>query len=492
MTGFVREQVIAWRFGATAAVDAYVVAMVLPGMFGGLLVGMLAAVFIPAYAAERQQGRGGQLFTSTLWALGFLSLASSAMVLVAAPWGVTLIAAGFPTGQQLVATQLLRVLAVTIPLSTFIQFLLMILNVHQHFTRPALHSIAMNAVVIAGLLVVNSSNIIYLAAFTVLSAVVGIVWLLVLLRRLPLAWVGRPKFGDGAFLRMASLTVPILFSTAFGQIYLLVDRRLAAGLDVGSLASLNFANRLVQLPLGILVTALMAVVYPKLSSLLVEGDKAGFLAVLTASLRAILLLFVPASVGLLVLRYPVVQFVYQRGAFDSAATTMTAAALAWYALGLTGLALVSLLPRAFNAIHDTATPVKISIALVPVSTVAALLLTPLMGHVGLAFTASLSPTIAAAVQLYALRRRFGRGSLAFLEVLPKAAVGSASVAIAAHGVYLTASRLGLPLRLAVAIGSALIMYCGTLYLLGVKEVLDVTHRGQGLFQRRSKVVANRE
>lgn len=309
-----------------------------------------------------------------------------------------------------------------------------------------------------------------------------------MLKRLPLALAGKPEFGDGAFLRMARLSLPILFSTAFGQVYLLVDRRLAAGLDAGSLASLNFANRLVQLPIGILITALMAVVYPKLSSLLVEENKPGFLAVLTASLRAILLLFVPASVGLIVLRYPVVQFVYQRGAFDSAATTLTAAALAWYAIGLTGLALVSLLPRAFNAIHDTATPVKISVALVPLSTVAALLFTPLMGHVGLAFTASLTPTVAAAIQLYALKRKFGSDSLAFLEVLPNVAAASTIVAIAAHGVYLAASPLDLPLRLAVAIGAALILYCGTLYLLGVQELRDVTHRGRSLLllHRRSK------
>jgi len=128
---------------------------------------------------------------------------------------------------------------------------------------------------------------------------------------------------------------------------MVVDRRLASGLDAGSIASLNFANRLVQLHFGILVTALSTVVFPALADLAAQGNKKGFGEALSAGLRAMVILLVPATVGLIVLRHPIVRLAFERGSFDATDTAKTAFALGFYALGLLGLSTGTVLTRAF-------------------------------------------------------------------------------------------------------------------------------------------------
>jgi len=203
----------------------------------------------------------------------------------------------------------------------------------------------------------------------------------------------------------------------------------------------------VQLPLGVFVMALSAAIYPTLSEHAARGDKQSFASALSASLRGVVLLLVPAAVGMFVLRYPIVRLAFERGSFDAVATTRTAQALGYYAVGLLGAALTQVLGRGFYSLQDTATPVKIGIATAFVNTAFAYLLVGPMAHSGLALANSLGFIFCALVMFYYLSRKLIKGSIRLLPHIIKSGIAAAVMGITAVVVIrYTASSTTAPLE----------------------------------------------
>ncbi|MBS3939011.1 MAG: murein biosynthesis integral membrane protein MurJ [Peptococcaceae bacterium] len=470
LLGFLREMVIAWRFGAGAGVDAYVAAMAVPQILVGIITGALGATFLPVYSSERAAGRGGELAATTFSATIFISVAGGVLGFWFAPQLVQGLVGNFSPDQQALTVVILRVLTVVTVIGSVTFFISLLLNAHKHFFWPSVPPLMMSIVVIGGLAVFGASGITGLAWLTVIGMFVAVVWLLALAVKYGLPIIGKPKFTDKAFLRMATLTLPIFASTLFGQIYVIVDRRLASGLDVGSMAALNFANRLVGLPIGLVVTALVTVVYPTLADLAAKGDKQGLGVVLTSSLRILFIIMVPAAVGLVVLRYPLVSLAFERGSFDSTATARTAVALGYYAVGLVGLSAGALLPRAFHALQDTVTPVKISLALLPVSIGLVVVLTRALGLGGIALTASVMPTLGALVQVYVLKTRLRKNSLRVGGLLAKVTISSVVMGLICVFVLDRASVFGQIIALGATVAVGGLVYGLGLIVFKVDEV----------------------
>ncbi|MHB9143928.1 MAG: murein biosynthesis integral membrane protein MurJ [Symbiobacteriia bacterium] len=474
LLGFVRDQVIALYFGASGRTDAYVVAMTIPALISGILVGPVGTAFLPVFS-ERLAGKdreGAWALSDIVFTLtGGVAFVLAAFGLAAAPWLVRLMAPGFSGDTYRLAVTATRIVFPAIALASLAGPLKAELNSFHHFTAPAAGPILQNATTLAalvGLVGLAGMGVEGLAiGFSAGMALSAIAQFPALVHR---GFRYRPRLdlNDPGVRRTIALAGPLVLGALFSQAYVLVDRGLASGLPAGSIAALNFADKLRQLPLGIFVAAVATVIYPSLSEMAARNDRAGLQDVLGTGLRLVALVTVPAAVGLIVLRQPIVRLLFQHGAFDAAATLTTSSALLYYAVGMVGLAANLVLMTVFYSLRDTVTPVFISAGGTVLNIALDYLLVGPMAHTGLALANSVSALAVTAFLLFGLRRRLG--SLRYGETgtaLTKILAASAAMAL----VLLVLQRwpiLGgaglrgqlLSLGLAVAIG-------GATYLVGV-------------------------
>jgi len=482
--GFIREQVIAWRFGAGATVDAYVAAMFIPQLLAGIIGGILPIAFLPVYSEDRDTPAGSSLVATTTSAIAVLAIAGSALALVFAPALVRLLVGSFSAEQQALTVSLLQIMSFGTFLLSLAAFLTILFNSHGQFFLPALIPVLQNVIIIAGLFLLGAWGIDGLAWSTLASMGVtaGLLFMLALYRGFPV--IATPKFWSPNFIKVLKLSAPIFVSSLFGQVYMVVDRRLASGLDVGSIAALNFANRLVQLPVSIFVAALATAAYPTLAALASRGDKKGFAETTIGSLRGLVVLLVPATVGLWVLRYPIVRLAFERGSFDADATAKTAYALGFYALGLLGLATAQVLSRAFFSLHDTLTPVKIGIATSLLNTFLALVLVIPLAHGGLALANSLGASVSALWLFYALRKKLGPVPMGMVSLLFKVGVSSLVMGLTSAVVMALTAGWGQIISLGAAVGAGLLAYGICLLLAKVDEVARIMKKVQDKFGKK--------
>ncbi|MBS3938725.1 MAG: murein biosynthesis integral membrane protein MurJ [Peptococcaceae bacterium] len=471
LLGFVREQVIAWRFGAGAAVDSYVAALLVPQLLAGIVGGALSTAFLPVYSEDKSAEGGRRLAVTTSFVNALLGIAGSLAAYAFAPLIVRVLVGNFPPEQQLITAELLRIMSFGTLLINISFFLTILFNSHGGFLLPALNPIIQNIAIVAGLIVLGAQGIAGLAWSTMLGMAIPLLLLVfwALYKNYPL--IGRPNLLDPKFKRVIYLSLPIFVAGIFGQLYMVVDRRLASGLDAGSIASLSFANRLVQLPAGIFVMALATALYPTLANLAALGDKKGFAKVTIASLRSLVVLLVPATVGLWVLRYPIVRLAFERGSFDATDTNKTAFALGFYALGLLGLSAGQVLSRAFFSLHDTITPVKIGIVTALLNILLALILVYPLAHGGLALANSISVSLSAVFNFMVLRRKLGPVPMGMLPLLVKVGIVSLGMGAVSSVVYGATIMLGEVMALGLAVVMGLLAYGGGLLAMRVEEAI---------------------
>ena len=233
------------------------------------------------------------------------------------------------------------------------------LNAHQKFLLPALASTMLWVGYIFGLIFfVPSLGIYGLAWGAVLGAFLHIGIQLPQLLRLP-EWRFNFSFGldDAAVREVLLLMGPRLLGVAVVQINFVVGTIIASGQPVGSVSSLTYAFQIMTMPEVAIAQAIAIAALPTFSSQVARGELVEMRHSLASTLRGVLLLSLPATLGLILLRYPVIALLYQRGQFDVQSTDMVAWALLWYTVGLVGHSVVEILSRAFYALHDTRTPV---------------------------------------------------------------------------------------------------------------------------------------
>ena len=203
------------------------------------------------------------------------------------------------------------------------------------------------------------------------------------------------------------LLAPRLIGQAAFQLNFIAVTNLAWRTGEQSVSALNYAWQLLMLPHGVLALSVSTVILPTLSRLWQSGDTAAFRATLGNALRPLLFLSLPAAVVLFVFRLPIVQTLFQTGAFSAESTSLVAAPLTFLAAGLVSYALVEALTRAFYAMHDTRTPVIAGIGIVALNIVIGVALLDRIGYLALALALSLSTTVEAVVLIVVLGRRIG-------------------------------------------------------------------------------------
>lgn len=417
--GLVRDVVIGVTFGPSAATDAFFVAFKIPNFMRRLFAeGAFSQAFVPVlaeYRAQRSHAEVRRLVARTASTLGVCVILITALGVLGAPWVVTLFAPGFGEDAERfeLAVQMLRLTFPYLALISLTACAGAVLNTYGSFGPPAIAPVLLNLSLIAAVVWLAprlEQGVLALAIAVLVAGWLQLLLQLPFLARRRLLSVALPRWSDPGVQRILRLMGPTLFGTSVQQINLLVDTILASFLMTGSISWLYWSDRLMEFPLGVFGVALGTVILPRLSQEHAQQSAQSFSHTLDWALRLVLVLIVPASVGLALLAGPILATLFQYGAFTAEDVRLASLSLIAYALGLLGFVLVKILAPGYFARQDTLTPVKCASAalitnmVLSTSSVVLLIDTP-FGHAGLAFATAVAATVNAALLYRGLRRR---------------------------------------------------------------------------------------
>lgn len=497
--GFIRETLIAAKFGAGMETDAFFVALTATGLIGGLISGAINTTLIPVLSEiEVKKGKVGKiLHTNNL--INILFIFSPLLVLLGclvSPIIVRLLAKGFFGQQYDLAVKLTRIGMPTLLFSGVIGILAGFLHSEQMYVSSAAIGFPFNFTYIFYLLFLSTSF--GIKGLMIASVIAVISQLLIQLpeaKNAGFRYQFIVKLEDESIKKILSMSLPIFVSVALNDLNAIVDRTLASSLVSGSISALNYANKLNTLILGVFISAITSVIFPLLSKESSNDNIPAMKKIMGHGVNLILLITIPATVGLMVLATPIVQVAFERGVFDEVATSMTAKALIFYSLGLISMSLRTLLDRVYFSLQDTKTPMVNGSISVVFNIIFNLILVRYMAHAGLALATSIATTIATILFFYGLKKKIGSlGTISYLKYSLKAGLASTIMGVvvylAYHGLYKTlgVSKLYNLVSLLVATGTGVIIYGVLCYIFGIEEVRvivgkikDRTMRKMGMF-----------
>lgn len=409
--GMVREIIIAAQFGTGATYDAYIAAFRIPDLlFFIVMSGAFGAAFIPVfggYLAQGDEDRAWRLANTLLTWIVVAFLIVAQLIFLFAPQLVRgVIAPDLPPDSQELAVNLTRLLLLSPLLLGLGAAAKGMLEAQDAFTLPAIAPVLYNLGIIFGAIALTPLMGIYgLAAGVIIGALAHVTIQFVSLFRRGLRI--RPSFsrhteGIG---RVARLMGPRILGQSASQVNLIVMTNFASRLGEGSISALSYAQHLVLLPHGILAMSLSTVIFPRMTRQFTLGKLDDLRRTLVNGVGPLIFLVLPATIWLFVFRTSIVQLVFQFGSFTPESTRLVAEAVGFFALGLLARSLIEPITRAFYAMHDTRTPVIISIATIVANIGLSWLLAPRLGHGGLALSLSITYTIRMAVLLAMLSGR---------------------------------------------------------------------------------------
>jgi putative peptidoglycan lipid II flippase len=418
LTGLIRQILVSSTFGTQNVMDAYNAASTYPDLIFSIIAGgALASAFIPTLSGFVTKGerRDEWRLSSAIinLVLVILTVISILSAIYAEPIVKYLIAPRYSHELQVLTASIMRILLLSPCIFGVSGVLMGILNVHQIFLWPALAPTMYWLGMIFGVLfLVPSMGIFGLAWGAVLGAALHLLIQLPATLKLP----GRQYFVTfglrfPAVREVGRLMVPRLIGVAVVQLNFVVNTIIATSLVEGSLTSIKYAWAIMTMPQVIIAQAIAIAALPTFSAQVALGKLTEMRSSLSATLRGVVLLSLPATFGLIILRSPIISMLFERGEFDATSTQMVAWALLWYAVGLVGHSLVEITSRAFYALHDTKTPVVIGTIAMSMNVLFSFLFSRLFAQIGwqpfggLAFANSLATSMEMVALLFLMHRR---------------------------------------------------------------------------------------
>jgi putative peptidoglycan lipid II flippase len=486
--GLVREVVFAGLLGAGLQSDAFRIAFRVPNLLRDLFAeGALSAAFVPTYArALAAEGRPGA-FRLANRVLTVLALLLGVVVVLGVVFAGPLVEALAPgyddvPGKSQLTILLTRVMMPFLPLVAFAAVAMGMLNAEERFAVPALSPAMFNVVTVlwgVGLWLTGWPLDRVVLGWSVGTLMGGLAQFAVqvpVLRRQ--GWRFRPEWAphDPGLRRLVRLMTPATVGLAAVQVNIFVNSRFASH-EQGAVSWLDYAFRILYLPTGLFGVALGTIAMAGLARRAVEEDLEGLRTTLRQSLSMLAYLTIPATLGVVVLRRPIVRLLYERGRFGPDDTAATASALLLYAFGLVGYTGVKVLAPAFYALDRPRPPLVASGASVATNLAVVLTLYGRLGFRALALATAVAAIVNALLLLGLFEHRVGGllGRRLFRRMLPiavAATVMGVVVALAARGVEGLLGTEGFGAQLAVVLGPVLLgvgLYGALTRLLGVGE-----------------------
>lgn len=413
--GLIRDVVIARFFGADLHVDAFLVAFRIPNFSRRLFAeGAFTQSFVPVLSEYRTQRSHAEVRDLSAYVSGALGLVVALVTLIgiiAAPILVMVFAPGFiGSGDKYSLT--VDMLRITFPYLLFVSMVAFaggIMNTYGRFGVPAFTPVLLNVALIGSAIWLApylEQPITALAWGVFLGGVVQLLFQIPFLHRLGLLTRPRYRRGHEGVRKITRLIVPAIFGVSVSQINLLVDTLIASFLVTGSVSWLYYSDRLMEFPLGVFGIALATVILPSLSQKHAAQSSEAFSETLDWALRLVLLIVLPASLGLAILAGPMLTTIFQYGEFGARDVEKASLSLMAYSVGLLGFVYIKVLAPGFFARQDTRTPVRVGIVAMLANIILNLILVFPLAHAGLALATSLSAFINAGL-LYKILKEQG-------------------------------------------------------------------------------------
>lgn len=496
LLGFCRDILIAGLLGAGGMADAFFVAFKFPNLFRRLFgEGAFSAAFIPLLAGDIEKRGMDAAREFAARAMSMLVLITGflvAIIEILMPWAMYVFAPGFAEDPEkfALAVELSRI---TFPYLAFISAVALmsgVMNTLHRYAAAAAAPIILNICLIGallGLTPLTETPAHALAWGVAIAGVAQFVMLVIACKRADFAIKWQLPRIDDRIKLLGKRMIPGMIGAGVYQINLLIDTMLASLVSDGAVSWLYYADRVQQLPLGVIGIAIGTALLPTLSRQLQGADAKTAMHSQNRGIEIALLLTLPAAVALGVMGLPVINVLFERGAFGAEETLMTGMALTVFAFGLPASVLVKVLAPGFFAREDTKTPIRIGISCMVLNIILIVILMPWFGHLGIAAATSVSVWVNAMSLGILLRRR---GDLEFdarlLKRVPRILLASALMGSAlwfAIDAFWQNDALSITriITMAICVGGGMAVYAIAAQLLGAtsfSELKSTLKRGK--------------
>lgn len=484
--GFIREVMIASKYGSGVQTDTYFVAMTATVIIMGTLGSALNTTLIPIFSEIK--GKGGRnaqkrYLNNVLNIVVFITVILAIIAFIFSPILVKILAKGFEGEQFDAAVRLNRIglpivifLGITYVLSGYLQS-------NQIFGPHAIMGIPYNFVFLIYLLFFSDGmDISILMVVSVIASSTQFLIQIPAVRHSGYRYSLNVNLRDPYLKKAILLVFPVLLGSAVRQINAIIDKTLASELVEGSISALTYSNRINEMIISVFVMAITTVVFPMLSEAFSQGDNTQVRKILNEGVSIILLITVPATIGIMLLAEPLVRIFFERNAFDVTATAMTSSALLFYSIGLIGSSLRLMLNKVFYSFQDTKTPMINGAIAVILNVVLNLLFVRFMYHDGLALATSISAIFTTVLLFVDLRKKMGPIGMKYILItFMKTLVAAFIMGVVVYQIYfklggmIITNKLIELIMLLLSVGAGVVVYFLLCILFRVKELSKIVN-----------------
>lgn len=479
--GFIREALMAAKFGSGADTDIFFIALTAVSLFTSLLTHAIKTTTIPILSEiEEKRGKKEKInyVNNLLSVIILVCIFLVALGWVISPFVIRLIAYGFGQEQYDATVTMMRIGLPVLFFSGIVGVFRGYLQSELMFNESAATQFPYNFVYIFFLLFLSKPfGITGLMVASVLAVGAQILIQIPGLRKAGYHYRFAVNLHDPYIKKMVRLTPSVFVSVAANDLNKIVNRALASKLVQGSVSALHYANSIMMLILEVFITGISTVIFPVLAQEANKASYEGLKRISKHTINLILLITLPATVGIIVLAMPIIRVAFQRGAFDATAAVMTRDAMIFYAVGLTGMSLRMFLEKEYYALQDTKTPMVNGVIGIALNIVLNILFVDCLGIKGLALATSLSATATSAMLLYGLKKKIGAlGTMKIIQCGLKALCASLIMGASVYFVYhnlagiLPNTTLGVAFALLSAILAGILVYLVFIHRLQIEEV----------------------
>lgn len=493
--GYGREVAMVTLFGTNYLTDAYRAAFSIPDFLYLLLVGGgLSSAFIPVFSSAVAMNKEDEGWHSASIVFNYTILFLLVLIGIGYIYTkplVILLVPGLPPESIQMAVGMTHIMFIQCFFMALNGFAMGILNSYNQFTGPAIGSLVYNLVIIVvGVAFAKTIGIQAFAWGVVLGAILNFAVQIPALRRVGMKYTPSFDFRDPGFRQIMLLMVPVIAGLGVVQFNLFVTQNLSSGLGGGTVTSLNLAQKVMNLPIGIFATSIATAVFPTMTALAARGELAQFKRTTSLGTRAIFLVTIPAAAGLIAISEPLIKLLFLQGKVTASAAETIGQALAYYCIGLFAYSAINVLNRSFYALKDTLTPVVASAITIGVNVYLSMTLMKTMNYQGLALAYSLAGIVNLIVLFGVLRWKIGQlGASQILKSLVISFGASAVMYFAVRQILVYSSmvlnmapKLEELIGVTLAISIGIVVYGGLVYIFKLEEselVINMVKRRLG-------------
>lgn len=478
--GMFREVLLATHYGTTIQSDAYVMSQSIIQILTTLVVAALGTAFIPMLTRYKENHSKDEYrnFINNVYTITVtVAIIIDIVIYVFLDQVISVFAPGFSAEARIITKSLVVYMLPMIIISVIVTLNNSYLQVNGSFYIPALISYPSNLVLIVCMGFFSETfGILGLGVAATLGVMAQLLFQQAELRKTDFKYSIEFDINDKGVKELFWLILPTTVGIGIQQINATVDRIIGSNVGTGSVAALNFSNRLSLFILGIISASISSVLFSQLAKHVANKEFNEFQHLLVKSINTLFVLVIPASIGMIVLRYPIVKFVFERGKFDSSATSLTSTALLYLSMGLIGFSIRDVLNRAFYSLGDTMTPMKNGVIAILINIILSITLSKYMGIGGIAFAASFAGMTSSLLLFFNLQKKIGNFNIKVLSsTLIKVLAASLIMGVTVFMTYNALNILGMPLL--VVLGASVFIggciYLGFIYMLKIEEFVDL-------------------